>query len=616
MLLEQYGDRRRELRILLKLIQEKLFLRRRARLAPHGARRILAIACTGHGASLAYIGDNGVVRSSVLDRWVGVKHVILFSGDEEKVIRNPKTKVDKIIKGVFEYGFGRFPEFRIFEEVLPAWVEWLLQGLNVTAKDIDLVVTSDSHFATNFVRLGFDLSHWFPAATIFRLIEHHEIHQRQAFWQSGFKEAAVLTLDTCGEELRRIGKRKLSGTISLMNERGECSTLKEMLFPESSPGAIYDIVNHHVGFRQGDEGKTMGLAPYGRPVLFTQLRRELRLHDDGSFAFMPHADFAQRLNEYVPERQAGEQMTERHEEVAYAGQALLELIVANAFKAALRMTGMRDLAYAGGVALNSVANEVAYRAARPRRLYVATNPGDTGHALGCALFGAYELAGWKPTNRELPEYLGPDYSNVEITRVATSNGYSENCRPYSDEVAARCIANGHIVARFDGGAEFGPRALGNRSILCDPRRTDMKDYLNRRVKRREPFRPFAPTVLEDQASKWFDLDERSSYMLRVVPVRPEVAGRIPAVIHIDGTARVQTLSRVENQSYWRLISAFHRMTGVPLVLNTSFNVAGRPIVETPAHALECFASTEIDVLILGPRIISKRPIEEYLRESR
>jgi len=218
---------------------------------------------------------------------------------------------------------------------------------------------------------------------------------------------------------------------------------------------------------------------------------------------MPHEQFAGVLGDYVPQRGHGDAITARHENVAYAGQALLERIVANAFGAALRLTGQRKLAYAGGVALNSVANELAYRATHPDALYIAPNGGDTGHALGCALFGAYELAGWAPPLRELPDALGPDYTLEELRDAARASGAFVSEPANVAEELARAIAAGCIAARFDGRAEYGPRALGNRSILCDPREAEMKDRLNARVKFREGFRPFAPAVLEEKAAEWF-----------------------------------------------------------------------------------------------------------------
>lgn len=184
---------------------------------------------------------------------------------------------------------------------------------------------------------------------------------------------------------------------------------------------------------------------------------------------------------------------------------------------------------------------------------------------------------------------------------------------HPERTLAHCIANGYITARFAGAAEFGPRALGNRSILCDPRGGHMKDHLNAKVKHREAFRPFAPAVVEDQAARWFDMDFRSPYMLRVVPVRAEMRERIPAVVHVDGSCRVQTVSEADNPGFHHVIREFDALTGVPVVLNTSFNLAGKPIVETPRDALECFAATEIDVLALGPLIVSKRPLDEYAK---
>ncbi|MDQ5822905.1 MAG: hypothetical protein M3441_01670 [Chloroflexota bacterium] len=577
-------------------------------------RHIVSIACTGHGASISYLGADGTVRSSVLDRWAGTKNTLMFSADEDREIRNPTSDMDRGIRDLLVYGFGKFPRTMIFEETVHPWLEWLVGDLGIRPADIDLLVTSDSHFAVHPLRLGRKLSRWFPRARIVRAIEHHQVHQRQAFWQSGFSEAAVLTLDTCGEELDRLGGKKLSGTISAMNSRGECTVLSEMTFPESSAGIIYDSANRHVGFRQGDEGKTMGLAPYGGPEFFDRVVDRLRLYDDGHFLFMSDQEFKDCMRDYVPERSPGDEMTERHMNVAYAAQAIMNLIVTNAFKAAHRLTCLPDLVFAGGIALNSVANEIARKEAGTRRLYMATNPGDTGHALGLALFGAYELAGWTPTGRELPEYLGPPYTEAQV-RDAMGD-LPHIAPPDLAEVVARMIANGYIVARFDGGAEFGPRALGNRSILCDARWPDMQDYLNLRVKHREEFRPFAPTVLEEEAPHWFELEDRSAYMLRVVPVRPEAKERVPAIVHVDGSARVQTLSQSENPGYRQIIEAFYKLTGVPLLLNTSFNLGGKPIVETPADAVACFTETLIDGLIMGPYLLTKLPPEEYLREPR
>jgi carbamoyltransferase len=583
------------------------------------ARNVVGLACTGHGASLAFLDEDGTMRASVLDRWAGTKHSLMLSADEERdiVLADRRSPIDASIYGLLQDAYGGFPPYRVFERTFPAWLAWLLRGLAVGPADIEMVVVSPSYFATTAARLGPHLHRWLPRARVVAMPEHHEVHQRQAFWQSGLDEAAVLTLDTCGESLDRFGGKALAGTISVMNVAGEQRTVREFFFPEHSAGLLYAAVTRHVGFRQGQEGKTMGLAPYGRPVLFEALERHLVLREDGSFGFLPLDRFRQVLADYVPPRPltGGAALLPEHEDVAYAGQALVERIVVNAWRAALLATGQRNLVYAGGLTLNSVANELAYRATRPERFYLAPNASDTGQALGCALLGAYEVAGWRPRRTELPEFLGPAYTDDEIAAVARSSpAHVARALPY-EETVARCIANGHIVARFAGRAEYGPRALGNRSILCDPRRPDMKDYLNARVKHREAFRPFAPAVLEEEAAAWFDVDGRSSYMLRVVPVRSAARARIPAIVHVDGTARLQTVGR-ENPAYRRIIEAFLRLTGVPVILNTSFNLAGKPIVETPEHALECFLSTDIDVLFLGEWALSKRPLASYLETER
>ena len=576
------------------------------------AERILGIASTGHGASLAYLDTTGVVRSSQLERWTGTKHMMLFSRDEDDALRRPTSKIDRRVHHMFKQGFGRFPDSCIFEDTIDSWRDWLLQELDVDASEIDLVVTSNSHFATGWARLGPRLERWFPRATIVRAIEHHEIHQRQAFWASGFEEAAVLTLDSSGEALPRKRWRKLAGTLSVMDRRGGARLLHEWLHPEMSSGSIYDSTTHHVGFRQGEEGKTMGLSAYGSPELFTELRPHLKLHRDGGFAFLPLPEYEAALRRYTPRREPSDEITQRDMDVAFAGQAILELIVSNAWRAALELTRRKALVYAGGVALNSVANGRAWSEVGPERVYIPPNAGDAGQGLGCALCGAYEIARWRPPTAELTDYLGPVYPEEDVARAVETSGHAWIVPGELEETVAACIANGHIVARCDGGAEFGPRALGNRSILADPRRAGMKDFLNLRVKHREAFRPFAPAVLEDAAYEWFELDEPSPYMLRVVPIRPERLERIPAVAHVDGTARVQTVAQGQNPGLWRTITAFEERTGVPLVLNTSFNLAGKPIVETPADAVACFATSEIDVLAIGAYVLSKRPLAAYL----
>jgi carbamoyltransferase len=577
----------------------------------HRMNVILGIACTGHGASLGLMTSEGTVRSSVLERWVGTKRALMLAKAEDRDLRNPRSRIDRHIHFCMQHGYGKFPHTCIFEETASEWLTWLLRGLGLQASDVDLVVTSESFFATCDARLGGRLARWFPNALLCNSADHHHIHQCQAFWQSGFDEAAVLTLDSAGQARRKLGKSVLSGTIATMNNTGRREELSYLFFPENSAGLLYEVFTRHAGFRLGDEGKTMGLAPYGGPELLRQLEPDLHLEQTGSFRFLDHRKLQDRLEEYVPERSADREIDQKHCNVAYAGQAIIERIVSNAMLAALRLSGQKKLVYSGGVALNSVANETALSLARPERFYIPPNPGDTGQGLGCALYGAYEIAGWPPRTSEMPEYLGPSYSESEMYDVARTSGFHVARAVELEEQIARSIVNGHIVARFHGAAEYGPRALGNRSILCDPRRSDMKNYLNAKVKHREQFRPFAPAVLESAAADWFEIAGRSPFMLRVVPARAAMRERIPAVVHVDGSCRLQTVAEDDNPGLYQILKKFERLTGVPVLLNTSFNTAGKPMVETPADAIACFSSTEIDLLALGPFILSKRPLANY-----
>ncbi len=581
-------------------------------------KHILALACTGHGASITYFGHDGTIRSSVFDRWAGTKYTFLMAKEEIATLLERRTPLAAEMHDLLELSYGRFPRHRAFENDFSDWLAWLLKDLDVTPEDIDLFISSDCLFVTSEYSLADELDKWFPNAEIYLDIEHHTIHQRQAFWQSGFDKAAIVTLDTCGEDLIRLDRHKISGTISQMDKSGNCKVLREFIFPQSSAGLIYSVANHHIGYAQGQEGKTMGLAPYGSPELYERLLKSLRLYPDGSFDFLSNQQFHKVLGEYEYKRpgKRDAELTKKHENIAFAAQSLVEDIITNAFKAALRLSGLKNIVFAGGVALNSVANEIAFKAAQPEDIYICPNPSDGGQALGFALYAAYEIAGWKPSGMEVPEYLGPTYTPDEVRKAVETTKYNKVQPDDPDGIIAKCIANGHIVARCSGGAEFGPRALGNRSIIADPRRNDMKDYLNSRVKHREGFRPFAPSVLIEHVSDWFDLDDRSPYMLRVVQVPDDIKDSIPAIVHVDGTARVQTVDKNEAPGYWKLINKFYKITNVPVVLNTSFNVSGKPIVETPQDAVDCYESTNIDLLLLEDWVLSKRPLEEYVEVSR
>lgn len=576
-------------------------------------RVVVGLAATGHGASLSILDrESGLVRSGTLERFCREKHSLLFAAAEAEDLTHPKSQIDHRINVVLTHAYGRFPPYRTVEAVLGDWFSHLAQGTGLTPGDVEVVATSESHFAFCESRLGNRLTEWFPAARVRADLEHHAIHQAQAAWGSGWSDCAVLTEDTCGEALPRLFGRKICATLGSF-DGGVVSVLSEFLFPHQSIGLVYATVTAHLGLRQGQEGKTMGLAPYGCEALWRRMQQFLTLKDDGSFDFIHPVALRELLRTWVPERKVGDKSAfdPRHFDVAFAAQRFTELTLTNAFRAARERTGQRRLAYAGGVALNSVANEAARRAA-DIELYVFPNAGDEGHSLGCAMLAAFGDAGWSRTSFPVPmsEYLGPAYGERDVHQAVASYGGLIVEHGASPLDVARMLAAGLVIARFAGSSEFGPRALGNRSILADPRPIGMRDYLNHVVKRREWYRPFAPAVLAEEVSEWFDLPPgaTSPHMLRVVQVLPARRDRIPAVLHVDGSARVQTVGS-ENEDFRALLCGFQEVTGVPILVNTSFNLDGQPIVESPRDAMDCLVNSSLDGLFFADvsLLVLKRP---------
>jgi carbamoyltransferase len=325
-----------------------------------------------------------------------------------------------------------------------------------------------------------------------------------------------------------------------------------------------------------------------------------------------------------PPRDPREEVGQRHRDLAASMQRVYEERFFALVRRALRLTGSRNLALAGGCGLNSLANGKLFDRTDVAEVFIQAAAGDAGTSLGAALYAHHEILG-QPRNGWVMAHAswGPEYGEAEIRRAIAdrlpgSEGrdgrYGEiEVRTAADEDAlcaetAAAIARGEVVGWYQGRSEWGPRALGNRSIVCDPRRPDMKELLNRKIKRRESFRPFAPSILEERTGEWFTIAYPDPFMLKVYPIRPERRPQVPAVTHVDGTGRLQTVSERSNPRYWRLIAAFARETGVPMVLNTSFN-ENEPIVNTPAEALDCFLRTRMDRLVMGTIFLSRRTVE-------
>ncbi len=429
-----------------------------------------------------------------------------------------------------------------------------------------------------------------------RIVNHHLAHAATAYYSSAFHDSAILVVDGRGSDKE---------TQSLFVARGNHIELLESS-AAIGIGLLYASVTHLIGFGLLQEGKTMGLAPYGAPDLVPPPDTPL-LPIKGSFAGIA-ADYADLCIEDSYDLQFAVDVAtpERKARAAYEVQQEVEREMLRLAGYAKERTGSANLCISGGVGLNSVANYKIQQTKTFENLYIHPACSDTGIPLGAALWGYHALLGRPLRQAPLSPFLGPEYDEATLLdAISACTGMDAVHGPASFERTADLLARNSIVGCFQGRSEMGPRALGNRSILMSPLRAENKDVLNARVKFREGFRPFAPACMEEYAQEYFEIDCPCPYMLLVPNVRPEKRGVIPAVTHVDGTGRLQTLTAELNPVFYRLASMFKDRTGVPVLLNTSFNVNGEPIVETPADAVRCFLGTNIDALLIGDHLILK-----------
>jgi carbamoyltransferase len=452
-------------------------------------------------------------------------------------------------------------------------------------------------------------------------VEHHRAHMASSFFASPFERAALLSIDGFGDFVSTMWG---TGCGSKMDVTGWVE------FPHSM-GLLYTAITQYLGFsKYGDEFKVMGLAPYGEPEFVEAIRKLVTRTPKGGFAldlsyFVHHTTgvnmtwdsgtptigdvFSDRLEALLgPRRRADEPLDPRHRNLAASLQAVLEEVVFALLRDLAAKTGLTDLCMAGGVALNCTMNGKITSETPFQRVYIQPAAYDGGTALGAALYVKHQILGAPRDFTMDHTYWGLEYSPAECRTALDARGLAY--RELNDEVlageAARLIETGQILGWYQGRFEWGPRALGNRSIVCDPRNPSMKDHLNHRIKHRESFRPFAPSVLEERAGEWFDMASPSPFMLMTCQVQRDKQPLVPAITHVDGTARQQTVSRATNPKYWGLIHAFEQRTGVPIVVNTSFN-ENEPVVNTPQEAVDCFMRNDMDVLALGPFLVEKRP---------
>jgi carbamoyltransferase len=603
--------------------------------------KILGISAYYHDAAAALIDDGEIVAAAQEERFTRVKHdsgfpahavdfCLKFAGLQSREVDfvafydKPFIKFERLLETYLAFA----PRgFRSFRQALPLWVKEKLFQKNLLVKQLSAALDPEVDWTGKLL-----------------FSEHHLSHAASAFYPSPFERAAVLTMDGVGEW----------STTSLAHGDGsKLEVLQEIHFPHSL-GLLYSAFTYYTGFKvNSGEYKVMGLAPYGEPRYVDVIKKNLiDIKDDGSFRLnLDYFDYCTGLrmtNDNFdllfdgPPRKPEDRLGQREMDLAASVQAITEEVVLKLAAGVAKRTGERNLCLAGGVALNCVANGKLLRAKTFDQIWVQPAAGDAGGAVGAAL-GACHLFKGVP-RRSLNgggdgmkgSYLGPAFDSADIERRLTAAGAVFEML---DEAAvidrcAKALAAGLAVGWHQGRMEFGPRALGARSILGDARSPTMQKLLNLKVKFRESFRPFAPSVLREHVADWFELDRDSPYMLLVADVRPEhrvemtaeqrdlfgidrlniPRSTIPAVTHVDYSARVQTVHGETNPRYHALLKRFHELTGCPVVVNTSFNVRGEPVVCTPEDSFRCFMGTDIEILVVGNAYLQKDRQPRELRQ--
>ena len=590
---------------------------------------ILGISAYYHDSAAALIKDGNIVAAAQEERFTRKKHdegfprmaaefcleeagIAITQVDHVVFYDKPITKFDRLLETYLCYVPRGWVSLR---KAIPLWLSKKLHLPKIIKKELG----------------------W-KGKVLFT--EHHESHAASAFFPSPFEEAAVICFDGVGEW----------ATTTWGVGKGNRVEIKEQISFPHSVGLLYSAFTYYTGFKvNSGEYKVMGLAPYGEPKYADMIMEEIiDVKEDGSFRMnMKCFNYCQGLTMTNskfdklfggPPRKQEKKLTQREMDIAASIQKVTEEIMLRIGKYVYEKTGQKNLCMAGGVALNCVGNGILLREGPFEDIWVQPSAGDAGAALGAALAAWHHYLDMpRETNgkedKQSGSYLGPHFTNEEIKKFLDENKYPyKECRREElyDEVSRR-LENGEIIGWFQGRMEFGPRALGARSIIGDARNAEMQKKMNLKIKYRESFRPFAPSVLLEHVSEWFEHDKESPYMLMVAPVKEEKRipmtdeqrslfgidklniprSNIPAITHVDYSARIQTVDGKYNQRYYRLMKRFYENTGCPVIVNTSFNVRGEPIVCTPEDAYRCFMRTEMDILALGDFVLSKNEQPEW-----
>ena len=600
---------------------------------------ILGISAFYHDSAACLIKDGEIIAAAQEERFSRIKHdqsfpvqAIKFCLNHAKIkgadlshivyYEKPLIKFERLLETYLSIA----PRgFKSFVRSMPVWIKDKLFQKKTLIKELEAALGSNINWSDKLL-----------------FSEHHLSHAASAFYPSPFENAAVLTLDGVGE---------WTTTSVFLGNGNKLTTLKEILFPHSL-GLLYSAFTQYTGFKvNSGEYKVMGLAPYGRPI-YTDLIKEKLIHiaDDGSFkldmSYFGFLDDIKMTNKKFedlfggPSRAEETDLTQREMDLAASVQKVTEEVILKLGKHIANETGEKNLCLAGGVALNCVANGILLRSNVFDKIWIQPASGDAGGALGAAL-AAWHIHFDKPRaeskriDRMQGSYLGPEFNQEQIMLELKACGANFNLFLEKDliEIVAKELSNGKAVGWMQGRMEFGPRALGARSIIADPRSANMQKLLNLKVKYRESFRPFAPSVLREDVSSWFEHDEDSPYMLYVADVKKDkrrqmtdyendlfgidklniTRSTIPAVTHVDYSARIQTVHKETNPRYHALISKFKDLNDCPILVNTSFNVRGEPIICSPTDAFKCFMGTELDLLVIGDFLLFKKDQDKSLK---
>ncbi|ALM10231.1 MAG TPA: hypothetical protein DEB30_04570 [Candidatus Peribacter riflensis] len=586
---------------------------------------ILGISCYYHDSAAVLLKDGAVIFAAQEERFTRKKH---DEGFPQNAIAAALHSAGITAQDLSAVVFYEKPLLKFFDRIIPCAIDVWPRGHGTFQRAAHEWLTKKL-WIPQLIRKELNY-----AGPLF-FTRHHEAHAASAFYPSGFPDAAIVTVDGVGEW----------ATATIGYGRGTDLTLRQEIRYPHSLGLLYSALTYYLGFKVNSaEYKVMGLAPYGEPKYMDRMWKLIDLKKDGSFA-LNRTYFTYEYGNTMtgraleklfgqPTRKPESPLTQFHKDIARSLQEVTNAVMLRIVRHAQELCPSENLCLAGGVALNCVANGLILRSGIFKNIFIQPAAGDAGGALGAALFVWHQHFRGARSERMEHVFLGTEYSNENIASFLRSRGLpSEQLDDTAlIERVASLLEGENAIGWFQGRMEFGPRALGNRSIIADARNKENWKKVNLKIKFRESFRPFAPTVPVERVSDYFTLDQpppfglrpasrESPFMLLVADTRTEKRSEIPAVTHVDGSARIQTISRKQNARYYDLIKAFERHTGCPVIINTSFNVRGEPIVESPEDAVNCFLKTHMEYLVLGNHLLTKTQMpaallggtEEYMQ---